>query len=108
MRLIEDIGGRSDDTFIYASGVTAHPMLFRSPLGRQRNIVEYQVRQTAHGAAVELRTDGDVDLDSLRQELARELQAVGLPAPEIVIGLVPTFDRQSTGKLKRFIPLPPP
>src|SRR4030095_4253022 len=43
MRLIDDIGGRSDDTFLYAGGVVAHPMLFRSPLGRQRNIVEYQV-----------------------------------------------------------------
>jgi hypothetical protein len=83
-------------------------MLFRSPLGRQRNIVEYQVRQTAHGASVELRTAGDVDLDSLRQTLMRELQAIGIPAPEIAIGLVPTFERQSTGKLKRFIPLPLP
>jgi hypothetical protein len=48
MRLIDDIGGRSDDTFLYTGGVVAHSMLFRSPLGRQRNIVEYQVRQTAH------------------------------------------------------------
>jgi phenylacetate-coenzyme A ligase PaaK-like adenylate-forming protein len=99
MRLIDDIGGRSDDTFIYAGGVVAHPMLFRSPLGRQRNIVEYQVCQTADGASVELRTDGDVDLESLRQTLTRELQTIGIPTPEITIGVVPTFERQSTGKL---------
>jgi phenylacetate-CoA ligase len=108
MRLSDDIGGRSDDTFNYAGGVVAHPMLFRSPLGRDRNIVEYQVHQTEHGASVDLRTDGYVDLDSLRQTLMRELRAIGISAPEVAIRLVPDFERQSTGKLKRFVPLPPP
>jgi phenylacetate-coenzyme A ligase PaaK-like adenylate-forming protein len=108
MRLIDDIGGRSDDIFLYTGGVTAHPMLFRSPIGRQRNVVEYQVRQTEHGAEVALRTDGYVDLDSLRETLRRELRAIGISAPEVAIGLVPSFERQATGKLKRFVPLSPP
>jgi hypothetical protein len=87
---------RRATVFIPAS-VVGHPMLFRSSLGRQRNIVEYQVRQTAHGA--------DVDLDLLRQTLTRELQAIGVPAPEVAIGPVPTFERQSTGRTQTTSPL---
>jgi phenylacetate-coenzyme A ligase PaaK-like adenylate-forming protein len=108
MRLIDDIGGRSDDSFTYAGGVVVHPMLFRSPMGRDRNIVEYQVHQTEHGASIDLRTDGDVDLDSLRQTLIRELRAVGISAPEVSIRIVSDFERQATGKLKRFVPLASP
>jgi hypothetical protein len=36
-----DNGGRSDDVFVYAGGVTVNPMTFRSPLGRERHVVEY-------------------------------------------------------------------
>jgi hypothetical protein len=50
----------------YAGGVTVHPMTFRSPLERERHVVEYQVRQAARGADVALRTDGPVNIEALR------------------------------------------
>ncbi len=105
MRLIDDIGGRSDDTFTYAGGVVVHPMAFRSPLGRERNIIEYQVRQTEHGAAIELRREGQVDLDALRRAIEYELRTLGVLDPQITIRVVEGFDRQATGKLRRFFPL---
>ena len=52
-RRIDDIQGRLDDSFRYGDGVQVHPHLFRSTLGRQRNIVEYQVRQTERGADID-------------------------------------------------------
>lgn len=101
---VDDIQGRLDDTF-YFGGVAVHPHVFRSPLGRQPNVVEYQVRQTPVGAAVALRCAGPVDLDALRDDIAGGLERLGVRAPEIVITTVDGLDRQSTGKLRRFVPL---
>jgi phenylacetate-coenzyme A ligase PaaK-like adenylate-forming protein len=47
-RRIADIEGRSDDIFTY-DGVEVHPYVFRSVIGRHRDVLEYQVRQTATG-----------------------------------------------------------
>lgn len=105
MRRIDDIGGRSDDMFAYPSGVTVHPMAFRSPLGRERSVVEYQVRQTEHGAAITLRCEAEVDLEALRRAIQNELYALGVPQPRVTIDVVKSFDRAGTGKLKRFFPL---
>jgi phenylacetate-coenzyme A ligase PaaK-like adenylate-forming protein len=105
MRRIDDIGGRTDDLFTYG-GVTVHPMVFRSPLGRERHIIEYQVRQTERGADVELRTDGSVDVDSLRVALEKGLADAGLRDPRIGVEVRrEEFERQPTGKFKRFFPL---
>jgi len=105
MRRIDDIGGRSDDIFTYPGGVTVHPMTFRSPLGRERSIVEYQVRQTEQGAAISLRCDAEIDAEALRGAIENKLHAVGLSQPKITIDVVDGFDRSGTGKLKRFFPL---
>lgn len=107
MRLIDDIGGRSDDMFRY-DGVVVHPMAFRSPLGRRRNIVEYQVVQTQAGADVAIRTQGDIDLTDLQRTIESELARLGLPKPEVTIRQVESLDRQGTGKLRRFVPMPSP
>ncbi|HZQ79239.1 MAG TPA: hypothetical protein VFE55_18045 [Acidimicrobiia bacterium] len=101
---VDDIQGRLDDTF-YFGGVAAHPHVFRSPLGRRPNIVEYQVRQTPAGAAVAVRCTGAVDLDALRDDIAAALEQLGVRAPEIVVTAVDGLDRQTTGKLRRFVPL---
>jgi len=101
---VDDIHGRLDDTF-YFGGVAAHPHVFRSPLGRRPNIVEYQVRQTPVGAAVAVRCTGAVDLDALRDDIAAALEQLGVRAPEIVVTAVDRLDRQATGKLRRFVPL---
>ena len=102
---IDDPQGRLDDSFDY-SGVTVHPHVFRSPLGRCRHIVEYQVRQTPGGAHVTARCVGPVDIPALEAEIAGELARLGLPAPQVTVTAVERLARQSSGKLKRFVPLP--
>jgi hypothetical protein len=82
-----------------------HPHIFRSRLGRQRNIVEYQVRQTVHGADISIRCLGDVDTEELRADLSRDLTRIGLVKPDINLHKVERLERQATGKLKRFVPL---
>ena len=44
-RRIADIEGRSDDVFTY-DHVEVHPYVFRSAIGRRREVLEFQVRQT--------------------------------------------------------------
>jgi phenylacetate-coenzyme A ligase PaaK-like adenylate-forming protein len=106
MRRIDDIGGRSDDVFTYQGGMVVHPIIFRSPLGRERHIVEYQVRQTERGADVELRTDGPMDADTLRLALVEGLTSAGVSNPQVNVGIRGAeFERQATGKFKRFFPL---
>jgi phenylacetate-CoA ligase len=51
-RRIADVEGRLDDAFLYEGIVVVHPHVFRSMLGRERSIVEYQVRQTEKGADI--------------------------------------------------------
>ena len=103
-RRVADIEGRLDDGFEYgATHVHAH--VFRSRLGKERHIVEYQVRQTPGGALVEVRCSGDVDVGSLREALAGDLQKAGLPTPDVAVAAVQRIERPRSGKLKRFIPL---
>jgi phenylacetate-CoA ligase len=104
---IEDIQGRLDDSLHYPAGPTVHPIVVRSPLGRQGNIAEYQVHQTPRGVRVLLQNVGPIDLPALRAELAAALTNVGLIDPEVTLTPVDTLTRQGSGKLKRFIPLPP-
>ena len=83
-----------------------HPHVFRSPLGRERAIVEYQVRQTERGAAISLICTGDVDLARMNAAITEGLCALHLSAPEVTFDVVASLDRQETGKLRRFLPLP--
>ena len=104
-RRVDDLQGRLDDCFVYAGGLTVHPLVFRSALGRERNIVEYQVRQTDHGAEIAARCLGDVDIPGLRRRIIRELAQLGLKDPEVSITPVGRLEKQTIGKLKRFFPL---
>ena len=106
LRRIDDIQGRADDVFTYPNGGAVHPLAFRSPLGRERNILEYQVRQTERGATIAIRTQGQVEIEELKERLELELAKLGLHNPEVTIEVVNQFDRQRTGKLKRFFPSP--
>ncbi|MDQ3944497.1 MAG: hypothetical protein M3357_04970 [Actinomycetota bacterium] len=105
-RLIEDPQGRLDESFRYG-GLVVHPLVFRSPLGLCRNIVEYQVRQTHRGADIAVRCQGRPSLAALEAEIKRKLAAVGLHGAEVAIAAVEHLQRQDTGKLKRFVPLRP-
>ena len=105
-RKIEDIQGRLDDSFLYQGECTVHPHVFRSALAGERNIVEYQVRQTSRGAAVMIVCQGEVDGERLKTKIVDGLIEVGIDGPEILITRVERLERLPTGKLKRFIPLP--
>ena len=51
-RRIADVEGRVDDVFVYDGRIGVHPHLFRSALGRRREVLEFQVRQTVDGADI--------------------------------------------------------
>ncbi len=104
MRRIDDIEGRSDDVFIYADGTLVHPLVFRSLLGIPA-IVEYQVHQTPRGADIAIRASGMVDVHALSESIAEHMAGSGCDHPSVTVEIVESFDRQTTGKLKRFFPL---
>jgi phenylacetate-coenzyme A ligase PaaK-like adenylate-forming protein len=106
-RRIADIEGRSDDVFVYESGIEVHPHLFRSAFGRRRGVAEYQVRQTANGAEIALRVSSSIDSDALTGELVDGLAALGIQKPEVRLVVVDEIARPSTAaKLRTFVPLP--
>jgi phenylacetate-coenzyme A ligase PaaK-like adenylate-forming protein len=105
MRRIADVEGRSDDLFVYEGGLVVHPLVFRSLLAHEREVVEYQVTQTQRGAAIALRAQGAVDAPSLATALEAELLRLGLQRPNVTIEVVDGLDRLATGKFKRFVPL---
>ena len=104
LRRIDDIAGRSDDMFFYEPDICVHPQSFRSVLGQHRSIVEYQVRQTRDGAKVALKPSDEVECEAIGAALERELARLGLREPRVSVGCVDRFEREPSGKLKRFFP----
>jgi phenylacetate-coenzyme A ligase PaaK-like adenylate-forming protein len=106
-RRIDDIQGRTDDVFIYANNVAVHPIVFRSRIGHERNIIEYQVRQTESGADIAVFAVGPVDTEALAAALELDLAESGVPRASVSVEVVGSLERQQTGKLKRFVTLAP-
>lgn len=80
--------------------------MFRTPLGQNSHIEQYQVRQTEHGASIGVIATGKLDIAALRQDLIAALAKAGLANAEIDIQCVDELERhKETGKLRRFIPL---
>ena len=105
-RRIADIEGRLDDVFVYDGQIEVHPHLFRSALGRRRQITEYQVRQTPRGASVAVRASDDLDVHGLTRELIEDLTTLGITEPNVAVSLVDEIERSDgTGKVRRFVPL---
>jgi phenylacetate-CoA ligase len=104
-RRIADPQGRLDDTFAYPGGVSIHPHVFRSSLGQHRQIIEYQVQQAPRGAEIRVVTDAPLDTAGAAMMIGEALAAAGLEQPDVTITHA-ALDRQTSGKLKRFIPLP--
>jgi hypothetical protein len=65
--------GRLDDNFAYLGVGTVYAHLFRSRLGQERGIVEYQVRQTTRGAEIRVCCIDAVDTARLARTLADDL-----------------------------------
>jgi phenylacetate-CoA ligase len=120
-QLVSRVKGCADDNFIYiyAGGAYIHPLVFRTPLGQNPDIAEYQVWQTEDGAKMGVLTTEPstlhyfastlrVDVASLRQELVDGLAKSGLLDAQISIAQFDRLERhKETGKLKRFIPFAP-
>ena len=104
--LIATVKGRSDDIFVYPGGVQIHPLVFRTPLGQNSRIEQYQVHQTEHGARIGVIAAGKIDTAALKQDLIAALAKAGLANAEIDIQCVDELERhKETGKLRRFVPL---
>jgi phenylacetate-CoA ligase len=100
---VADIGGRRDDDFRYNTAAIP-ASVFRHVLGTDPRISEYQVHQTTHGADVLV--VGDPDAEALASAVATALSRHGLASAEITVHVVERLQRhESTGKLKRFVPL---
>jgi phenylacetate-CoA ligase len=104
-RRIADIEGRNDDTFTYGDGVSVHPHVFRSILGREPTISEYQVRQTRTGAEIIVLAEDALDSAALSRKLMEMLGRSGCPDPTVTVTRVEEIPRLATGKMKRFLPL---
>jgi phenylacetate-coenzyme A ligase PaaK-like adenylate-forming protein len=102
-RLIDDPVGRMDDSFTYPDGTIVHPHVFRTVLGLDPGVIEYQVQQTVSGAAIKIR--GETDFERLRADIAAGLERQGLTKPQLTFTTVHEFVRQETGKLPRFLPI---
>jgi len=101
-----NVVGRLDDQFVYATGATVHPHVFRTELGRQPRISEYQVVQTEAGAEVRVVTVADIDADELSRRLAGRLERLGLPGSVVRVVRTEALERpRGSGKLQRFVPL---
>ena len=104
-RRVADIEGRSADVFVY-DHLTVHPYVFRSVIGRRREVLEYQVQQTATGADIAVRTLSPMDTDALTGELIDALGALGLRTPVVRVSLVDAIPRPgNAGKIRTFVPL---
>jgi len=105
-RRIARVEGRLDDCFDYGGGVRIHPIVFRSPLTRERDITAYQVRQSERGAAIQVLAGGALDCAALAERIERGLARAGLPEPSVSVEQVAQIGRtQHAGKLSRFVPL---
>jgi phenylacetate-CoA ligase len=103
-RLIEDVHGRQEDSFDYGA-VTLHFHTFSAVLHYTPNVMEYQVRQSAHGVDIDLRAHGPIDLTRLQLEVAQRMMNQGIQSPTVRANVVAFVPREESGKLKRFVPL---
>jgi len=106
-RLLGEIQGRALDAFSYGS-VRVAPVVFGGALASDRRVVEYQVRQTATGAEIDVVGEEAIDCEGIARAIEVGLAALGISEPAVRLTQVPALRRHPvTGKLKRFVPLPP-
>lgn len=104
-RLLAGIEGRSLDAFVYGF-IHVAPVIFGRPLASDPRIAEYQVRQTATGAEIDVVADPAVDCEALAHRIRDGLAEAGLREPVVRVARVDALARNPvTGKLKRFVPL---
>jgi phenylacetate-CoA ligase len=98
------VQGRADDILRYGEA-EIHPLALRSVLLAHPDVLDYQVRQTARGAAVQVLLERGTSVAGLREQLCAALARAGLADPEVTVEAVATLPRNpETGKLRRVIP----
>lgn len=101
------VEGRLDDWFMYKDGITIHPHVFRTELSNDRNIMEYQVIQTSHGAHIKVVLNRSGNLASMAERVTDALERFGLQKPVVKVEEVPSLQRiGSATKVKRFVAQP--
>jgi phenylacetate-coenzyme A ligase PaaK-like adenylate-forming protein len=99
------VDGRCDEILHYADA-EVHPLVVRSALLTRREVIDYQVQQTATGVDVCALLERHLDLSRLRDDLRAALQRAGLADPEVHVVAVTSLPRHpETGKLRRVIPV---
>ena len=100
------VDGRASDTLRWGD-VTVHPLTITNELIHAPAVVDYVVRQTPSGVAIEVVTGGPVDLDSLRQRIESDLTVAGNADADVVVRIIDDVGRDArTGKVARIVPLP--
>jgi phenylacetate-CoA ligase len=102
---VRQVHGRSIDTFRYGQ-IAVNPVALDLAVLEQPRITEYQIRQTAHGAHLAYRSDGEVDTKRIVQKFSDALLSYGVADPQITLEEITHLERTTAGKLKRFVPLP--
>jgi phenylacetate-CoA ligase len=98
------VEGRADEILHYGHA-DIHPLVLRSVLLTQPDVLDYQVRQTPGGAAVQVLLQREADLALLRDQLRTALAQAGLANPDVTVEAVAALPRHpETGKLRRVIP----
>jgi phenylacetate-coenzyme A ligase PaaK-like adenylate-forming protein len=99
------VDGRCDEILHYADA-EVHPLVVRSALLTRREVIDYQVQQTATGVDVCALLERHLDLSRLRDDLRAALQRAGLADPEVHVVAVTSLPRHpETGKPRRVIPV---
>jgi phenylacetate-CoA ligase len=99
------VQGRCEDVLRFGD-LVLHPLVVRSVLVHAPDVLDYQVRQTPRGLAVDVVALRSVDTDVLAARLVAALAAAGLPEARVTVTPVPVLPRDPrTGKLRRFVPL---
>jgi phenylacetate-coenzyme A ligase PaaK-like adenylate-forming protein len=98
------VQGRADDILRYGPA-EIHPLALRSILLAQPDVLDYQVRQTVGGVAVQVLLERRTSMAGLREQLCAALARAGLADPEVTVDAVAALPRNpETGKLRRVIP----
>lgn len=103
-------GGKFID-FIYSNGVkistTLLYILMYKIMGKEAaHIVNYQMFQTEHGIDIHLKTNGEIQTETIKEDLATELERQGFMNPQVNVKIVNELYRHpQSRKFKQFIPL---
>jgi phenylacetate-coenzyme A ligase PaaK-like adenylate-forming protein len=102
---ITNVDGRLEDYFRYDDGVEVPPDLFKTVLGQESAVFEYQVFQTREGVHIVLTSSRPINVDRLGRTIASKLRRFMRTEPIVIVEQVGGIERTGdAAKLKRFIP----